>query len=454
MLAQTAAPTRGRNGERLALHLNMSPTALRKRYAKDALQGYSPAAANAKAHEWFDEMRNEFRAAARGDFDPDVLDSTGKWFSQIGIAGFNPTDWMTSAFIELRHVGNLDSETAYRAVREMYTYGTTGRSAAELSTNFVFFPFSFQKKALTHLAKWMHEDLGRSILIHDAMKTYEILDEKYDLNTYWRDHAPMLQHLNKLNLFAFGLSPGRLGGINRPFIEAAFKGGQNYAMALFTPQGASIRDAAAAAELQDVVRSLTPALNDINWMKESVKQQSNVFLSDSHVTIDAEIRQGYDEWNAYKQEMSDTLDRHGYTWSDLYNKPYLAKEYAAYKLKRAELANQFPAWADSRTKTVGNRIALEMEKETRLSRANGDPENASVADIQLQQMENLLDNLRHQAGIHRMQIGGNEGWEDAPPAVFDYVRSVGLKLLSEDPRFAALWNKYYVKDFGPLEARI
>jgi hypothetical protein len=34
----------------------------------------------------------------------------------------------------------------------MYHYGTTGRSAAEMSVNFVFFPFSFQKKTVTHAA--------------------------------------------------------------------------------------------------------------------------------------------------------------------------------------------------------------------------------------------------------------------------------------------------------------
>lgn len=453
MLAQTAAPQRGLNGERLALHLNMAPRALRKRFIKTLGKGVSNTEAQRKAHAWFDEERELFRHAARGDFDPDVLDSTGKWFSQIGIMGFNPTDWMTAAFIELRQVGGLDSETAYKAVREMYTYGTKGRSAAELSTNFVFFPFSFQKKALTHLTKWTQSDLGRSILLHDAMKTYDILDAKYDLNTYWEEHIPMLKQLQKLNLFAYGISPGRFGGINRPFLDPLAKAGTAYAQALFTPTGASIKDAAAAAELQDVMRSLTPALNDINWMVEESKQQFNVFTSQSHVTIDAEISKGYEEWTQIRDDYSRLLEQHGYTWGDLKNKPYLAPQHAQYEAARAQLAQKYPAWFDSRTRSTQNRVALEMEKNDRLSRAETG-EGVTRSDIHLAEMENLLNTLRSEGELRNMRFGGNDGWEDAPPAVFEVVQREAQRRVRQDPKFKGIWNKFYARDFGPLEAQL
>lgn len=449
MLAQTAAPLRNADGTRMALHLNMSPTSLRNRHIKDALGHLSPADARRASHEWFDNERQVFRAAAKGDFDPDVLDSTGKWFSQIGIMGFNPTDWMASAFTELRMNG-LGSEQAYEAVRSMYTYGTKGRSAVELSTNFVFFPFSFQKKAMTHIAKWMNDDLGRSIMIADAFKTYEILDEKYDLNTYWRDHAPMLDQLNKLNLFAYGLSPGRLGGINRPFVEAGYKA----ALGLFVPGGMSIRNAADQAELTKVVRSLTPALNDINWMTKNVQEQYNVVKpGGSGVTIRAEVRQGYDEWNLIQEDFGKQLDRLGASWSDLSTKPHLASLNAAYQSQRAQLARTHPAWFRSRQESTGNRVALEMEKTDRLARAVAGGA-ATSQDMMLYSMETQLAEMRKQAAYRGMKVGGNEGWEDAPPSIFTTVHRIAAGMLEQDPEFNSIWEKYYTKDFGPLEAQI
>lgn len=452
MLAQTAAPVRGMNGERLALHLNMSPTALRKRYAK-TLGEANPAVARAKAHAWFDEERRLFRAAAKGDFDPDVLDSSGKWFTQIGIMGFNPTDWMASAFSELRLVAGLDPETAYKAVREMYTYGTNGRSAAELSVNFILFPFSFQKKAITHLGKWMSTDLGRSILIHDAYKTYEILDEKYNLNEFWRDHVPALEQLQKLNMFAFGLSGGQLGGINRRYVEPFVNMGVNYAQQLFTPVGASIKDAAAAAEFQKTFTRLLPAINDINWMAESVRQQSNVFTSQSRMSIDAEVRAGYDEWNAYREELSAQLERNGSTWADLRNKPYLSEQWGQYEAKRAELARKYPAWFDSRTRTTQNRVALEMEKNDHLARAASGVE-MTYEDAAVARMESLLAQVKQEGAYKGMDFGGGDGWEDAPPQVFRFVRQAAIGELQSDPRFQGVWEKFYSKEFGMLESEV
>src|SRR5690554_3031723 len=100
-------------------------------------------------------------------------------------------------------LNGIDPETTYRSAREMYTYATKGRtarSAAEMSANFIVFPFSFQKKALTHIGKWMNDDLARSIMIHDALKTYEILDKEYDLDQFWKDHVPMMRQLQRLNM--------------------------------------------------------------------------------------------------------------------------------------------------------------------------------------------------------------------------------------------------------------
>src|SRR5690606_13878808 len=212
--------------------------------------------------------RKEYSKLVRtgGHGDIDVVDDMVQRFSQVGIFGFNPQHWQIAAYAEMRNAG-IDAAKAFEHAIETYTYGIRGRSAAELSVNAVFFPFSFQKKALTHVAKWVADDLSRSILIHDGLKAYEALNERYDLNAWMEDHIPALNMLERMNVFAYGISPGRFGGINAQAIETMGK----FAL-LFTPMAFSVKSDEDGVELERLMRSLVPAWNDINWMIEESKR--------------------------------------------------------------------------------------------------------------------------------------------------------------------------------------
>jgi len=76
-----------------------------------------------------EEFQNH--AVSGKDFDPQELDSMGRWFADVGILGFNPTNWMGGVFGEMRAAG-MSVDEAYRHARGMYTYGMNGRSAAEM----------------------------------------------------------------------------------------------------------------------------------------------------------------------------------------------------------------------------------------------------------------------------------------------------------------------------------
>jgi hypothetical protein len=450
MLAHTAVPARLSSGERIVLPGNMSPSGFRRRLAKEArATGLTADEARRRAASQFKSYRREWVDATRGHFDPDVLDSTGHWFTQIGIMGFNPTDWQASLFMELRRQG-MGAEDAWRHTRETYTYGTRGRSAAELSVNFVFFPFSFQKKAFGHIAKWMNDDLGRSLIIHDAMKTYEILDQEYDLNQVWRDRLPAIQQFNRLNLLAFGVSPGRFGGMNAQLFESTFRG----AMGLFMPSGVSIKDAAEAAELQKLVRSLTPALNDINWMVKNLKEQGHVAFSDSHLTTVAQTREAYGEWNEYRDQLGQQLEDKGYSWSDLHNKPYLEEAKIAYELKRAELGDKYPSWSQARQESIFNIQALAMEKDDRLAKALGDPTSASAEDLLLLEFEAEVQKVKQRLSLQGVTVDGPDGWLDAPLWAPEYLIERSVRMSRENPAWRTLYGKFYERELGPLEAKL
>ena len=446
MLSQTAAPLRRPDGSRLTLPFGMSPRGLRKDLAKKFVdEGMDKGAAQAAARSSYDRTIKEFNNLARGrDYDPDALDSMGQWFRQVGIMGFSPTDWMGTAFARLRQEG-FTPEQAYDAAREMYTYGTRGRSAAELSVNTIFFPFSFQKKALTHIGKWMNDDLGRSIMIHDALKTYEILDETYNLDEYWRDHMPFMQQLQKLNLFAYGLSPGRLGGMNAQLLEATGKVAWN----MFVPVGMEIKDAAAADEAQKVLKSLMPAMNDINWMIENVKDSGHVMFSEEHVTRRAQVTRGYEAWNEFKRGFEAELQTAGFGFGDL-DRPWMAEAKAFYEGKRAELADRYPEWWASRQEYVSDQMALNTEKQLREDRVTlgaqtGEP--VSLDDQQFVQFEAFLDERQRM-----MQLTlRTSDFTDAPPGVFDEVHAMAKQFADQNPAFLGLWRKYWQPTFGPIE---
>jgi hypothetical protein len=38
--------------------------------------------------------------------------------------------------------------------------------------------------------------------------------------------------------------------------------------------------------------------------------------------------------------------------------------------------------------------------------------------------------------------------------VFRFIRRVAVNELRADPHFASVWNKFYAKQFGPLESEV
>ena len=433
LLSRTGAPLRKADGTRLVLPANLSPTSAKKRLGESA----------------FKEAREQFRSLAMSDglADVNIMDDAGHWFAQIGIMGFNPQEWQVAAYAEMVQAG-IDPKDAFEAARATYTYGTRGRSAAELSTNFVFFPFSFQKKILTHATQYLNDDLGRSILLHDALKTYEMLDERYNLDQFWEDHIPALRQLERLNAFAYGISPGRFGGINSQLFETTGKA----AISLFTPISLNIRGEEDYYEVQRLVKSLMPAINDINWMVEEAKDTPSLLHSGK--LAHAQIREGYKEWNEYRSEVSEWLGDNGYTWYDLHNRPYMAEAKFAYEAKLAELQRKYPEWVDSRQNSIFNVQALEMERNDLLRAAQYDPDNASPQAYMLAEYEAFLGSVKRDLGYMGVSVDGYDGWLDAPPQAADALIERAVMMAERDPRFIGVWKKFYEKELGPIEAYI
>lgn len=444
-LNQLAAPGKTADGlSRAVVPLNASPKKLRKMIGDRA----------------YAQNLLEMKAASKGVYDPSQLDTMGRWFNEVGIMGFNPTQWQASSFHHLRSNG-YEPEQAWEQVQKMYHYGTTGRSAAEMSVNFIFFPFSFQKKTLTHAAQFLAEDMMRGVLLHDAYKSYEFLNERYNLDQFAEERLPFLEPLARLNLFAFGISPGRLGGINAPFVDALvgnpldrdpYK--QGLLFNLFNPVGVNISDVddeslgkVTMATLQKLVKRSIPVINDLKFTLEDAKEQGHVIMSPSHMTRAAETSKGYEEWGQFKKGIDTALKQSGASFYDLYNNAGMAPLLEEYKLKKLELEAKYPGWVDSKLRAQGNRAELEQERTTRLDTVRYSPDEATESDLLFKRME---DEIAYLTEVLKQQ--GITQTEDWPPEMQERIRGVGIEMAAKNPSFDRLWARFYARDFGPISS--
>ncbi|HKZ20284.1 MAG TPA: hypothetical protein VJQ57_09255 [Acidimicrobiia bacterium] len=443
MLGQIGVPSHV-NGKRVILPYNIAPSRLEKQLDKYDLSHLKipPELREKGGKGVVDHLKSEYARAARGQFNPDAADGAVNFFRQVGIMGFSPLDYERSVFSHLRAQG-VETKQAFEAAREAFSYGLKGRSPAELSVNTIFFPFSFAFKTAKHTAQWIGDDFTRSVIIHDGLRLHQLLDEKYDLDSLWRDHLPALEKLQQLNPWAYGLSLGQMGGINR----RAFDFGWKATMSLFTPQGFSIKNAADAEMVTGLAKALMPAINDIQHLAEDLKEQGHVLFSPTHQTRAAEARDGYGEWNEYKRAVSQQLSDHGYTFADLQRNPSLTEAKMAYNAKRAELGEKFPGWLESQKRAIVNKTALDMEKRDALARAATG--KGTVTDQMLFEYEQQVDAVKAY-----MDQYGIEDWQDLDPETWDALHGMAIQFAERNPQWKWIYNRFYRSQFGPIERTI
>lgn len=433
------------------LSLNQSPSTYRRFLAREQRKlGKTADEARELAKLQWDKNRAEFLAASRGDFDYEAIESLAGWTDQAGILGFSPAEWMVSTFSHLRDSG-VQTADAYRISREIYTYGTTGRSAAELSMNFVFFPFSFTKKSLGHVKDFLQQDVGRAILLHDMVKTYEVLNEKYDLNTWFDERMPILQKMQRLNLFAYGVSLGEFGGINAPVLKALGETppgqiiSQRYnpvdpIMSLFAPQMVEIRNAGDAREIQNLIRRILPAVNDITQLTDDAVQQGYVIGSETHLTQAAQSDRAWEEWRDFQKMWTEGLEAAGITWGQAMENPAFQ---SVVDQARAEIGFKYPTWKEERGDWVGARLTLQMELDERTLNPT-----QRGGDQQLIDFRRSFDFTTQRMGLD---------WENPefiPPFVFTGLRATALQLAQQNPRFLGLYRRFYGKLLGPISTEL
>jgi hypothetical protein len=370
------------------------------------------------------------------------IDELQRFLDQQGILGFSPEHTMAAAYYRLVKQLEIDPDQAEDIVHRLVGYSVKGRSPAELSVNFVFFPFSYQKKLYTELSRFMFHDLGRVVLVHDALKAYDVMNQRYDLSDWWRDHVPLLRTLQKFNPWAFGVSPGRFGGINRPFIDAFSALAQHTFLAPFVPQTLSVTSPEQAGDIIKVIRGFMPIWRDTELVLDDLAQQGHVALSRSHLTPDAEARLAANLYQKKKEEIDAVAKAYGFDgWLSVFASDTLAPLRQALQSYKQELLNKYPSWREFQTRLAAEAIKDANERLALLGRKGPVYDAFRLFDSRYQQVKEMLS----QYGISLEREP-----EDVPEDVFDELRSLAIELAARQPGFWAIYRRLYQRVLGPI----
>ena len=435
------------------LRVNQTPSGFRKTVAREARAG-GMSAVEATRHakvEW-KRYQEAFGLAANNlkDFDWEVIDGVGRRFSSVGILGFSPVDWMTSTFAHLVR-GGAKERKAYEVVRDIYTYGTTGRSAAELSMNFVFFPFSFTKKTVGHFAKFFSDDLSRLIVTHDMLATYQLLNDKFNLSEEWRDRLPVLDKVHRLNLLAYGIGLGRFGGVNASIIEGGIAAveripgfdalnisGPAAIVNAFIPQMIPMNQTDDANSAWDTLKGLMPVMNDVTTLTRMLIDQGYVLGSEQHMTQQAEQRSAWDEWRDFQEEVMAQLEPAGISWAQATRNPELN---GFIQQNRIEISLKYPSWKQGLGDGIAHATAIDMEMKERIQSPK------SNADVLLKRF------MAYHDAIGAALQSADFAWsrpESLPPEVFAAFRELAIEFSEQDPEFLRLYNRFFRRSLGDI----
>lgn len=402
------------------------------------------------------ELTGDYQRAMRSKFGKsadiaEIMQETGsQYWMERGILGFSAVEQEAAVWAQLVKAG-VDSEEAVERARRVFTYGGQARSGLEQSMNFLFFPFSFQKKFLTDVGEFMADDLTRMAVLHNSMRMYQDLDEQHNLSEFARDRMPFLNQLRDVNPFAYGLSPGRLGGINAPVIQFAFDSKatrqvMDPVMNLFLPQSIDIGEPEQALALGALANQTFAAVRDFNQLYRDTVQQNHVRSSESGRTTFAEETMGWGEYTDLRGNYAEIAMAQGMNWSSVMQ---AGPNDAGWELRLAHdselraLREKFPAWKESYVNSIAS--STERQLDLRLT-VNAPTTPSEVRFAEWYRMLKQTDtDVKDLYGVSLL-----DDPELAPPGLQAEMRDQAIKAAGGDLHFINLYRQFFERDLGPI----
>jgi len=399
------------------------------------------------------------------------LDTFDRTLYAAGITGYNPMNRQMAHAYALARRGYSDAKIG-AALKDIYAYGI-GRSGMEKSINYVFFPFSFEKKLVTTLGDFILQNPARSLLLYEGARRFYQSTWATDVQDFLHDHVPFLEQLKEFNAFSHGLAPGRFlyqgvnehrtntgkaaqmlasvfipGGASVEPIQQAVGGLGDLAVHAFAPvvvTGESITrmggnldaENGGLKQLMDLAGQYIPFINDLNDLYDRAIDQA-IALTHGESKW-SQLRDYYDSKDICGSKLEPLAQAMGYsTTQGFLGSTAGAPWAAAAELQQAELDKKYPDAAAMTTQITNSSKIRDMALNDILS--SQDTSAAYTAIRQIVATEKMWDLIA--------------ATSPDTASVFQSIASGQIRALAEanagDSRFAGLWDQLYKDTYGPV----
>lgn len=422
---------------------------------------------------WSEAQKVLDQAQSRPQGFMENIDDLDRTMSANGILGYNPQQRQVAHAYLLAQKGYSASEVRTK-LADLYQYGT-GRTNIEKTVNYLFFPFSFEKKVISAMGDFILQAPGRNLLLYEGLQRYQESKTSKEVGDFLQRHVPFLQQLNEFNAFAHGLSPGRFlfsgvgdhrtgagsaaqiaanffvpgGGAAGPLTQT-IGGLGDLAINAFIPvalTGESIAKlgtgglghGSATSQLVQMAQNYVPFAKDLTQFWNGAADQAQAFMhGEGQWNQLQDLQEKQREFKAGFEPLATAL---GYSSVDgFFSSNAGAGADAQYKQYQYTLQNKYPA-GFSLMNSFDNVASVQTHAAKDLA-AKPDRSAAEDAIINLMQTEDQLK----QVG----QLTGNS----VVSSIMTQASAIQLRSTAEkfaaDPRFNELWNEFFAQKYGPL----
>ena len=384
------------------------------------------------------------------------MDDIDRRFTQAGILGFSPRDFEAAQAFLLYQRGWSKAKIR-KSVMEIGRYGL-GRTAAEKSANFVFFPFSFAKKLAMSLGDFVLQAPARALLLHEGLRRYEESGLNERVGEFLERHAPLLQQLKKINNLAYGLSPGRffLDGLddNKTNVGKVMQ----ILTSVFVPSGAATPLAQAAGGvgdlavhafvpvvvtgeeidgLDDIATRYIPFIRDLGQFWEAGAEQVTALTEGA--TPWAQFQDYTDSLREKKRDLDPLAVALGYVDADgLMASVYGDAFRQSYEQHRMELFDKYPTGAKMAQSFESS--ALTDQKALLDLAEKAEKTAAEEAILELVEKREGYVELASILGLSREVVAA---------MATQPVREAAMRY-AKDRGFVELWDRFLAREFGPI----
>ncbi len=399
-----------------------------------------------------------------------LFDDIDKRYSAEGLLGFSPAKQRAGAAYILHKRGMPDHEI-YEAVHRLTGYGV-GRSAGEKSINFVFFPFSFQKKVVAALGDWILQAPARALLIHEGLRRYHASSADEKVNDFINKRLPFLQKLQFVNNLSYGISPGRFflqglesthnvlkgqeteygrtplgkaafligsmlapGGVATP-LASAFGGAGDAAIHAFIPL--VITDSTPPHEVEQILQNYIPLTRELGQLGEGASEQYTA-LTEGGGAPYYQLQSYLDEKRRVDSRYDNLAQAFGYASGDSFLASDVGRSIKPqYDAQVAGLKDKYPTGFRMST-SFTNTTAVNAQMLYDLA---SKPHRSPAEDLIIRLAE-IEDNSKQVADL--MGVDHNT----ALLMTQQQIRKVALKHL-KTPGFADLYDRFFSPIYGPI----